>query len=442
MITVNMDPLPFGSMDRSPVTRSHWKIFTISSMGMFLNGYDLSVITLAMVVIPHQIGLSTEQYLAVNASAFAGMLMGAPIIGRLADRIGRRRIFGLDLILFVVFAILSGLSTNFLELFSFRFMLGLGIGGDYPVSSTMVSEFSPTRPRGKFLLGMVAMYWVGALFSSLMNVTFINNPYFWRYTFIIGGLIAIPVILVRLSIPESPRWLISRGRIQEAEKAMQEFSGAPSPSVHKQVDKKPDRNGIFSRKYAMTTFFILSAWFLFDVAAYGMGFYFPRVISTIGFAGNLRLTAESGIIIDIGGIAGYAIGLPFADRLGRRFLTIAGFTVMSVVLLAGSIIRISGAVLVPYFFVYVLFEQWIGAVTLFYPTELYPTGIRATAQGVATAVSRAGAIMGIVIFPLFPVFSSLYIFAALSITGLVISVVLAPETRRKSLEAINPGVKA
>ncbi|EQB72209.1 MAG: sugar transporter, partial [Thermoplasmatales archaeon A-plasma] len=92
--------------------------------------------------------------------------------------------------------------------------------------------------------------------------------------------------------------------------------------------------------------------------------------------------------------------------------------------------------------VYVLFEQWIGAVTLFYPTELYPTGIRATAQGVATAVSRAGAIMGIVIFPLFPVFSSLYIFAALSITGLVISVVLAPETRRKSLEAINPGVKA
>ncbi|EQB70096.1 MAG: sugar transporter, partial [Thermoplasmatales archaeon A-plasma] len=147
MITVSMDQLPFGSMDRSPVTRSHWKIFTISSMGMFLNGYDLSVITLAMVVIPHQIGLSTEQYLAVNASAFAGMLMGAPLIGRLADRIGRRRIFGLDLILFVVFAILSGLSTNFLELFSFRFLLGLGIGGDYPVSSTMVSEFSPIRPR-------------------------------------------------------------------------------------------------------------------------------------------------------------------------------------------------------------------------------------------------------------------------------------------------------
>ncbi len=103
------------------------------------------------------------------------------------------------------------------------------------------------------------------------------------------------------------------------------------------------------------------------------------------------------------------IGLPFADRFGRRFLTISGFAVMFVVLLMGSVIRISGIFLVPFYFIFVLFEQWIGAVTLFYPTEIFPTGVRASAQGLATAVSRVGAIMGIVLFPLFPVFKSLRI---------------------------------
>lgn len=426
-----------GALDSSPMRAAHWKLFTLSSMGMFLNGYDLSVITLAMVVIPHQLSLSETQYLLVNASSFAGMLVGAPLLGKLADLIGRRRIFGLDLIFFVVFAIASGLSTNFLEIFSFRLLLGMGIGGDYPISATIMSEFAPVRPRGRMLLGMVALYWVGSLFSGIMNLAFISNPYFWRYTFIIGGIMAIPVILVRLTVPESPRWLIAHGRGQEAAAAIVSISGSSAIPTEDSVHSDQRREKLFSRKFALSIFFVLSAWFLFDVAAYGMGFYIPRVISSIGFVGNLRLTAESGIIISLGGISGYAIGLPFADRLGRRFLTITGFAVMTAVLFAGSVIRVAGIALVPYYFIFVLFEQWIGAVTLFYPAEIFPTDVRASAQGLATAVSRVGAIMGIVLFPLFPVFHSLYVFAFLSLAGLVISVMLAPETKERSLESIS-----
>lgn len=431
------------TMDRSPVRAAHLKLFTLSSMGMFLNGYDLSVITLAMVVIPHQLAFSETQYILVNVSSFAGMLVGAPLLGKLADLIGRRRIFGLDLLFFVVFAIASGLSTNFAEMFSFRFLLGMGIGGDYPISATIMSEFSPVKPRGKLLLGMVALYWVGSLFSGIMNLTFIYSAYFWRYTFIIGGIIALPVIFVRLSVPESPRWLMAHGRPEEAAAAIRIISGADPGEPRYQAVQSSSKERLFRRHFLLSLFFVLSAWFLFDVAAYGMGFYIPRVISTIGFAGNLRLTAESGIIISIGGIAGYAIGLPFADRLGRRFLTISGFAVMTAVLFAGSIVHITGLALVPYYFIFVLFEQWIGAVTLFYPAEIFPTGVRASAQGLSTAVSRIGAIMGIVLFPLFPVFRSLYVFAFLSLAGLIISILLAPETRERSLESIsteNPAV--
>ena len=391
---------------------SQRKLFTLSSMGLFLDGYDLSIITMAILVIPSQLDFTKLQYVLVDVSSFVGMLIGAPILGILSDKIGRKKIFGLDLIFFVVFAITSGLSSNFIELFLSRLLTGVGIGGDYPISSPMMSEFSPRKPRGKLLMAMVGMYWLGAFVSSVVNYIFVIYPYFWRYTFIIGGLMAVPVILLRFEIPESPRWLLYKQKL-----------GNNAAKYNKK-----------SSKFYTMLIFVLLSWFIFDVAAYGIGFYYPVIFSTLGFKDQFRSIAEISMLISLGGISGYLIALPLADKIGRRFLIISGFFIMSVLLILGSVIKITGIYTVPFFFLFVLFEQWVGAVTLFYPTEIFDTSIRSSIQGLATSVSRVGAIMGIILFPLFPVFRSLSIFAAFSVIGLFLVIFLAPETKNRSLE--------
>ena len=402
----------FNQLDNGKIGFQQKKLFTLSSMGLFLDGYDLSIITMAILVIPTQLGFTKPEYILVDISSFVGMLIGAPILGILSDRIGRKKIFGLDLIFFVVFAITAGLSGNFIQLFLSRLLMGIGIGGDYPISSTMMSEFSPRKSRGKLLISMVGMYWLGAFASSVVNYVFVIYPYFWRYTFIVGGLIAIPVILLRFEVPESPRWITSKEKEENG---------------YDRYNKK-------SPKFYVMLIFVLLAWFIFDIAAYGIGFYYPVIFSTLGFKYQFRSIAEISMLISIGGISGYLIALPLADRLGRRFLIIAGFFIMSVLLIIGSVIKITGLYTVPFFFLFVLFEQWVGAVTLFYPTEIFDTGIRSSVQGLATSVSRVGAIIGIILFPLFPIFSSLSIFAAFSIIGLFLVIFLAPETKNTSLE--------
>ncbi len=417
----------FVSMDDSGMNRTRRKLFILASTGLFLDGYDLSIITMAILVLPTQLHFGKLDYILVDVSSFVGMLIGAPVLGLLSDRIGRKKIFGLDLIFFVFFAITAGLSTNFIELFLSRLLMGFGIGGDYPISSTMMSEFSPRKSRGKLLITMVGMYWVGAFFSAVANYFLVAYSDFWRYTFIIGGLLAIPIVLLRFSVPESPRWLAKHGKINEAIKSEDEIVGTHD-EINNVIEKKP------KTKYGSTFIFVIIAWFIFDVAAYGIGFFYPTIFSTLGFKDKFKSIAEASMVISIGGILGYVIAFPLADKIGRRFLIIFGFSTMSLLLVIGSFIHITGIYTVPYFFIFVLFEQWVGAVTLFYPTELFDTSVRSTVQGIATAISRVGAIIGIIIFPLFPIFHSLSIFAAFAIIGLIMSIIYAPETNRNSLE--------
>ncbi|MEM0139078.1 MAG: MFS transporter [Ferroplasma sp.] len=402
----------FNAIDNAKIKPAQEKLFLLSSMGLFLDGYDLSIITMAILVLPHQLNLNELEYILIDISSFVGMLVGAPVLGYLSDRYGRKKIFGMDLLFFVIFAITAGLSGNFIELFLSRLFMGFGIGGDYPISSTMMSEFSPRRSRGKLLISMVGLYWFGAFIASVANYIFVSNAYFWRYTFILGGLIAIPVILLRFKIPESPRWLSYN------------------------TSKKKDSHSLANRSssFYKMLFLVIAAWFIFDVAAYGIGFYYPTIFSTLGFKNQFHSIAEASMLISAGGMLGYVIALPLADKLGRRALLIMGFAIMSGLLIVGSIIHIIGIYTVPFFFAFVLFEQWVGAITLFYPTELFDTSVRSTVQGLATAVSRAGAIMGIVLFPLFPIFSSLGLFAIIAVIGLIIVVFLAPETKNNTLE--------
>ncbi|MBB5253689.1 MFS transporter [Sulfurisphaera ohwakuensis] len=400
------------------------RAFFVSSGGFLLDGYDLSVISFASTIIAKEFSLTSAELGLLVSSSLIGMIPGSIIFGYLADKIGRKRLMGFDLLFFLVFGILTAISNSFTSLFLSRLFLGFGIGGDYPISSTIMSEFSPSLSRGKYLVGSVSMYWIGTAISALFTLLFLpTGEYFWRYVFLVGAIISLPIVLLRIKLIESPRWLVAVGK-EKGEKELQ-VKGATSFT------------DIFKGRLLLVTFFVTSVWFLFDVASYGIGLYYPYLLEHFAFPSKYEVVLGT-LAISVGAIIGYIIAINVVDPLGRRPTLITGLSVMSVLLYLGSLTHISGSILVPYFMTFVAFEQWAGAVTLFYPTELYPTSVRASGQGFATAISRIGGVLGTFYFPILEhhlgFTNVLMLFGSLSLLADIISIVLAKETSRKPLE--------
>lgn len=332
---------------------------------------------------------------------------------------------------FLVFGVLASISSNFIELVTSRFFLGVGIGGDYPISSTFMSELSPSKSRGKYLTGSISMYWVGTAISGLVTLMFLGQgPYFWRYVFLVGALLSLPIILLRLKVIESPRWIKATfGNNEE-----------------KEVQNKGVRGvkDLFRGGLLRVTIFVNAIWFLFDVAAYGIGLYYPYVLKEFAFPSNYEVILGT-LAISGGALLGYLIAEGIVDSLGRRVMLITGLGGMTVLLFLGGLTKISGPLLVPYFMLFVALEQWAGAVTLFYPTELYPTSVRSVGQGFATAVSRIGSVLGVLYFPTMvkelSFSESLIVFATTSLISLALAVFLSKETAKKPLEETSASLK-
>ncbi|QXJ34793.1 MFS transporter [Saccharolobus shibatae] len=313
-------------------------------------------------------------------------------------------------------------------------LLGVGIGGDYPISSTLMSELSPSRSRGRYLTGSVAMYWVGVAISGIVTLFLLPiGNYFWRYVFLIGALISIPIILLRLRLIESPRWLVSTGKANVKE-------------ISREMENKGVRGvvDLFKGKLLKITLFVTSVWFLFDVAAYGIGLYYPALLEEFAFPSKYEAVLGT-LAIAGASVLGYIIAELLVDSLGRRMVLLVGLGLMTLLLYLGGVYKVTGGILVPYFMLFVAFEQWAGAVTLFYPTELYPTPVRAVGQGFATAISRVGSVLGVFYFPILTkqigFFNSLILFGSVCLIAFIISILMSKETAKKPLEVTSEGIK-
>jgi PHS family inorganic phosphate transporter-like MFS transporter len=430
------------SLDSANVSRFHWALSTLAGMGALIDGYDLSVVSFSVLLVSSQFGIKsgTLSYSLVLSSALIGMAIGGVLFGRLADRLGRRTMFMLNLVFFVVFAILSSLSSNVYELIGFRILMGIGIGADYPISSTLISEYAPAKRRGQLLAYGIMYYWVGALLSGIVNyfALYLGLDLSWRVALAFGGVLAIPVIVARGVVPESVRWLASSNRLDEAKKISSTLGFKPPGPAGRSSAKD-----LFT-KYFRGTLFLLVAWFAFDLGAYGFGFYTPTLYHTYGIH-SLSEIALFGAANAPFPILAYFVLMKFIDRYGRRILMVAGFAAMIVVLIAlPGLLTVSPFTLLPAFIVYSSLEQWPGGILSYvYSTELYPTPIRALGQGLATSVSRIGAIAGVILFPLLSksgLFVGTGFFAAIILVALLVTVFLAPETSEKTLEEITGGV--
>ena len=434
----------FSVLDSDELRPFHRKVTLLSAAGMFLDGYDLAVIAVALPVLKKQWDISPGLEGILAASAVFGMLIGALVFGRLTDRLGRKKMYLIDLICFFVFAVLTAVSQDVWQLLAFRFLLGVGLGADYSISSTLLAEFAPAHRRGTLMCRLGATWFVGSAAAYLAGLAFSPlGANSWRWMLALGAVFALVVIYLRSKVPESPRWLIARGRTDEASSVLSGFAGETGETAVQVGDATEHApfSRLFSGRMLRWTTFCCGFWFMYTLAYYGITIYTPTImkqLTTNSLESNL-----ASMTVALLGVAGAVAGVLTVDRAGRRPLIITAFSglVVSLAILALIPSPPLAAVMILLAVAVLFANSGPGILDFVYPTELFPTPLRASGTGLAAAVSRAGGIIGTLLFPklvdAWGLGNALWLFVACGILGVTICVFLAPETKGERLEDLN-----
>ncbi|WP_326836724.1 MFS transporter [Amycolatopsis rhabdoformis] len=427
------------TLDDLPLTAFHRRLTVYSAGGPFLDGFVLGIIGVALTQLTPQWHLSGAWQGVLGASALIGLFAGGLLGGYVTDRVGRTVMYTLDLLLVAICSVAQFFSTGPVMLLALRFVLGIAIGADYPIATSLLAEFAPRRKRGSLLGWLTAMWAAGNAAAYLVGEALKHlGPDAWRWMLLSPAVFAILLVVARWGTPESPRWLAARGRVDEARAALHKVFGPDAELEALPEETEPARfRTLVSGPYLRRTVFVAVFWTCSILPIYAIYAFGPALLAALGLDGpGLANVGEAsiGLLFLIGCVAATLV----ANRFGRRTLLIGPFAVATVALFAlGFFPHSAVPVVATLFAVYAIaiggptIMQWI------YPNELFPTEVRATAVGVGTSVSRIGAAVGTFLTPILlasaGVGVTMLIAAAVSTVGVVVSVFLAPETRHQSL---------
>jgi len=406
-------------LDETPFTRTQRKVWLLSAMGVLLDGFDFFIIGVALPLIAHQFHLSPTMKGLVAVAAVAGAFLGALAFGQIADRMGRKGMFLLDIILFVMFSAASAAAWNAWSLIVFRFMLGIGIGADYPIGVSYIAECVPTRLRGRLVVSAFAFQALGSLLGVLVGLAILKidpSMQAWRVMLAVGVLPAIAVVLAREGLPESVRWHLARGNYDEASHAasqLLEFPVELNAQNSPCVECKVSFASLFSKRYLRRTIFASVPWFLQDISTYGIGIFTPTILAAMALGGTASFVAkdigatEGAAAVDLLLLVGFMLAIVLVRHISRVALQIVGFLGMALGLLMAGASSLfpahSGAqmgMIVGGFMVFnCLMNMGPNATTYLLSGETFPTAIRATGAGFAAAMAKFGAVLGTFFFP-------------------------------------------
>jgi putative MFS transporter len=394
-MTATEPPLPRAErLDRLPFTREHGRLVVGSGLGWALDAMDVGLISFVMAALAVQWNLSDTELSWIGSIGFAGMALGATLGGLLADRFGRRQVFALTLLVFGLATGAAALSWSIGALLVFRFLIGLGLGAELPVASTLVSEFAPARVRGRVVVLLEAFWAVGWTLSALIGYFVVpRSDDGWRWALAIGALPALYAAFVRRGLPESVRFLELRGRVDEAETAVRRFEKAagvrPVPSPLPDPVPSPGPRALWAEGRRTRTAALWIVWFSINFAYYGAFIWLPTLLVADGF--SLVRSFEYTLYITLAQVPGYALAAFLIETWGRR-ATLATFLAGSAVG-AGLFAVADGdtAVLVTGMLLsFFNLGAW-GALYAVTP-EVYPTVLRATGAGAAAGFGRLASI--------------------------------------------------
>jgi MFS family permease len=369
--------------------------------------------------------------------------------------LGRKRIYGYEVLVLAAGAIASAFSPDIWWLIGFRIILGLGIGGDYPVSATLMSEFSGKKSRGMMVSLVFAMQAAGLIVGPLLAAALLSSglshDLVWRLLLAFGAIPAMSVFQMRRHMAESPRYLLATGQHEDAHAASGHVLGESHGAVRD--GKRPKQTSFAEgfvaltrrRDLAMRLIGASAAWFLMDFAYYGNTVSSPLVLHAV--APNESLITETLTqlaVFAIAAVPGYFVAAAMMDRMGRKTIQIMGFAMMALSFAAIAAIPGIEKLIYPFLIVYGISyfftEFGPNATTFVYPAELFPVEGRTTGHGVASAAGKLGGFTGVFLFPILLSAGGLIAAessaAVVSVLGILVTIFMLPETKGKSLEEL------
>ena len=448
-------------MDESPLKPFQRWLWVLSTGGTLLDGFVIFALGVAMPLIIAEFQIRPGVVGLIGAALVLGAVFGAGLGGPAADRLGRKRLMLADMIIIGIGAATSALANGPTTLFIGQFLVGVGIGIDFPVSGTYISEVSPKRSRARMMVATIACQSVGMLLAAAITLLLLKNvrgAQNWRLFLATEGIIALLFFLLRLSEPDSPHWLMTRGKFAKAAQAfirimpeqqgtvLQLTGNAGNQGLANSVApaKPPGIAVLFSRPYRARTVLVAVPWFLMDIATYGVGLFTPIILGAIDISGRTGglthdlAAARGSAAIDLFLLFGFLLGIWAVPRFGRIRMQAIGFGGMAVgMLILMKAVHLSNSSLhIPLVFAgFILFNFLMNAgpnaTTFTLAPILFPTQLRATASGFAASVAKIGATFGVFVLPIlkgkFGVPAVLGMVAAVSVLGLVITLVLRHE---------------
>jgi putative MFS transporter len=439
-------------LNRLPIIRPHQLAVLFIGLGLFFDIYEVFLAGVLSGVFEKDFGMGSNAIKAVLASAFAGQFVGAILFGRLADRLGRRRAFLLNLAIYSVFSFIGGLAPNAGILVAARFIAGMGLGAELALADTYLSDLLPAKSRGRYIawaytVGFLGVPAAGFLARWLVPLAPLGVAG-WRWMFFLGALGAFLVWWLRRRLPESPRWLEAVGRAAEAETVVASWedaaraAGAVLPPPQDEQPIPQDRlslRTLFEGGYMKRTvmLWIMNALEVFGY--YGFGSLATLVLLDKGYSIVTSLTFVS--FTFVGYPIGSALSLPIIERVERKTLITASALAMGVFgLLFGY--ASGGGWIVAWGFLFTMTSNIFSNAFHVYLAEVYPTALRATAAGAAYSISRiVTALLPYILIPVLDHWGggAVYIIVAIALVLLAINVtVLGPRTTGLALETAAP----
>lgn len=430
------------SVEDAPLNAFHRKLTVYSAGGPFLDGYVLSIIGVAMLQITNALQLSAFWEGLIAASALIGVFLGGFLGGWFTDKYGRKVLYLVDLIAIVGFSVAQFWVESAWALFAWRLLIGIAVGADYPIATSLLAEFLPRKQRGPLLAAMVLMWFAGAATAYMVGELLlrVGGDDGWRWVLASALVPGALFLIARSGTPESPRWLLSKGRIAEADAVIKRVYG-PDYSIAdlpEQVSDKPVSVwSLFHSGYGKRMAFVTLFWTCAIVPLFAIYAFAPKVLQALKLTGDWA--AYGSIAITLLFTLGCLVATKLINRLGRRKMLIHSFlwSGMSLLLL-GLFPDASPTTVLVLFGAYAVLIGGAQVLEYVYPNELFPTEIRASAVGLATSLSRVGAAVGTYLVPIslvsYGIANTMFAATLISLFGALISWWLAPETSKLDLQ--------
>lgn len=376
-----------------------WRLLCIFGLVWAADAMQVIAVGFAAPSIALTFDIDRVTALRVGTVFFLGMFIGAFFFGRLADRIGRKWVLIGTVAMDAIFGLASVMAGDFTILLILRFFTGIAVGGTLPVDYAMMAEFLPPKSRGRWLVWLEGFWAIGTIVVALTawSAASLEAAAPWRWIFFVAALPALIGFFLRFWIPESPMYLVRKGRQAEARSVINRIlhinGESPLPAdVHLKPADVPAgvAHSILSPQLRRTTLGVMAVWFLVSLSYYGVFIWVPGQLATEGF-GFVRGYGFL-VILALAQIPGYALAAWGVEAVGRR-PTLAGFLLLSAAgcflfTIASGTAMVATSLIIMSF---ALLGSW-GALYAFTP-ELYPTHLRGTGMGTASAVARLGGIL-------------------------------------------------